>query len=448
MTQLTSISAPGGTRHAGFPAMSYPAMSFLTKSLRETGLRRLVGIASIAFTCLFVSSAWHPAWAQSITSNKARYAPNESIQIEYTGFPGNSQDWLTLVRKDAPPNTYGEWFYTQGKKTGSYQFKGLAAGDYQVRAYLNWPSGGFDIRAQIPVIVSTSATPPAAPGDGKPTLKPRDEKPAPGEAIDIDFSGFPGSQQDWITVVSSSTPTNQYAEWFYTKGQTSGRLSFKGLPPGAYEARAYFNWPSGGYSVQARTAFVVSGGTASGGLSIHTSQAVYVADQAIDVKYTGFSGAARDWITIAPAGSPHEQYGEWYYTSGARDGSLQFQGLPPGAYEVRGYFDWPAGGFTPRAAQPFSVVENRTPLKEMGLCKNPKVLKLMDRWLATATPAEGEASAKRRFDAWGNIDGLDAKNAGRPNKAKLRRCAHLWKVAAQLRSSNQGTLKEFVEKNQ
>jgi hypothetical protein len=98
------------------------------------------------------------------------------------------------------------------------------------------------------------------------------------------------------------------------------------------------------------------------------------------------------------------------------------------------------------------VVENRTPVKEKGVCSNPKVLVLMDRWLATAVPA-GKSSAKRRFDAWGNIDGVDFDKAARdkaglPPKAKIRRCAHLWKVAAQLKSDNQGTLKEFVEKNQ
>jgi hypothetical protein len=431
MTQLTH-TAPGRTQ--------------------DTGLRRLVSplvwMAGVALTCLLASSAWHPAWAQAITSSKASYAPNESIRVEYTGFPGNNQDWLTLVKKDAPPNTYGEWFYTGGKKSGSYQFKGLAVGDYQVRAYFNWPSGGFDVRAQLPVVVGTATVPPPGAVDAKLALKPHREKYQPGDTIDIDFSGFPGSEHDWITVVSKNTPTNQYAEWFYTKGQSSGRLSFKGLPAGAYEARAYFNWPSGGYAVQARAAFEVSGGTRSGGLGIATSQAVYVAGQDIDVEFTGFSGAAHDWITIAPAGSPHEQYGEWYYTSGARDGRLQFQGLEPGSYEVRGYFDWPAGGFTPRAAQPFSVVENRTPVKETGMCKNPKVILLMDRWLATAVPVDGSSNAKRRFDAWGNIDGIDLKNAGRPSKTKLRRCAHLWKVAARLRSSNQGTLEEFVKKNQ
>lgn len=423
---------------------------------REAWLRRLVGMTIVALIGLLAPSAWHPAWAQAITANKASYAPNEAIHIEYTGFPGNRQDWLTLVKKDAPPNTYGEWFYTGGKKAGSYQFKGLAEGEYQVRAYFDWPSGGFAVRTQLPVVVSVAA--PALPADAKPSLSLRQQTHLPGETIDIDFSGFPGSQQDWVTLVSKNTPTNKYAEWFYTKGQKSGRLSFKGLPAGAYEARAYFNWPSGGYAVQARTAFEVAGGAPPAGLSLATSQGVYVADQPIDVRFGGFSGAARDWITVVPAASPHQQYGEWYYTSGARDGSLQFQGLPPGSYEVRGYFDWPAGGYTPRATQPFTVVENRTPVKETGVCSNPKVLVLMDRWLATAIPVEGKPSAKRRFDAWGNIDGPDFDKAGLdkprfdkpglPRKATVRRCAHLWKVAAQLKSENQGTLKEFVEKNQ
>lgn len=77
------------------------------------------------------------------------------------------------------------------------------------------------------------------------------------EPVVVEFSGFPGNAQDWITVISASEPADQYGEWFYLEGQTSGRLSFKGLAPGRYEARGYFNWPEGGYNIQCRYPFEV-----------------------------------------------------------------------------------------------------------------------------------------------------------------------------------------------
>src|SRR5262245_29472216 len=250
-----------------------------TRTLSIPTFFRLLCLVGATLALVLAPSAWRPALAQSLESKKASYAPSEPIQIEYAGFPGNAKDWITLVPQDAPPDTYGEWFYTDGKKAGSYQFKGLAPGSYQLRAYLDWPTGGYNIRAKLAITVG-SVAPASAGGASKATLAPNRAKYAPGEAIQIEYKGFTGAQ-DWITVVPQSAPPEQYAEWFYTKGVQSGRLTFRGLTPGKYEARAYFNWPSGGYAVQARAAFEVTGGAQPGVVNVKTSQAVFLAEQAI-----------------------------------------------------------------------------------------------------------------------------------------------------------------------
>lgn len=72
------------------------------------------------------------------------------------------------------------------------------------------------------------------------------------EQITVKYSGMPGSQQDWITLVSASEPDTTYGEWFYTRGQRSGIYTFKPVEPGDYEIRFYFDWPNGGYIVQKR----------------------------------------------------------------------------------------------------------------------------------------------------------------------------------------------------
>lgn len=81
-----------------------------------------------------------------ISTDKEVYAPFEEIVIEFSGLPGNSHDWITLVDKDSPDDTYGQWFYTEGKTEGKHTFSGVTAGKYEVRVYYDWPAGGFDVQ--------------------------------------------------------------------------------------------------------------------------------------------------------------------------------------------------------------------------------------------------------------------------------------------------------------
>jgi hypothetical protein len=73
----------------------------------------------------------------------------------------------------------------------------------------------------------------------------------------VEFAGLHGNEHDWVTVVPVSTPADRYGAWHSTGGKRDGALAFEGLPAGEYEARAYFDWPDGGYTVQARHAFTV-----------------------------------------------------------------------------------------------------------------------------------------------------------------------------------------------
>jgi len=84
----------------------------------------------------------------------------------------------------------------------------------------------------------------------KDTYKPR-------EQITVIFSGLPGNKKDWINVIKSGTPDNQFgSNWKYTNGKTSGSLTFNGMySEGEYEARVYFD---NGLTVKARYKFKVS----------------------------------------------------------------------------------------------------------------------------------------------------------------------------------------------
>jgi hypothetical protein len=111
-----------------------------------------------------------------------------------------------------------------------------------------------DFLAEVPVL-----WPPPPPAE--PTLSAGKDSYLPHEPIVVDFSDLAGNATDWITVVLASADTTAYAQWFTTQGETSGSLTFNGLPPGDYEARLLADWPDGGYTVRARHAFTVEDAT-------------------------------------------------------------------------------------------------------------------------------------------------------------------------------------------
>ena len=88
------------------------------------------------------------AWTQ-----KQIYMPNEQILVQFAGLPGYSGDWITIVRADARFDTYGEWFYANGQRSGTHVFKGMPPGSYEVRVYFNWPAGGYNVQSRHPFTV-------------------------------------------------------------------------------------------------------------------------------------------------------------------------------------------------------------------------------------------------------------------------------------------------------
>jgi TolB-like protein len=77
------------------------------------------------------------------------------------------------------------------------------------------------------------------------------------EPIVINFSGLPGNDHDWITLVKADATDDTYGEWFYTDGEEAGSHSFAATAAGDYEVRVYFDWPAGGYTVHQRLKITV-----------------------------------------------------------------------------------------------------------------------------------------------------------------------------------------------
>ncbi len=88
---------------------------------------------------------------------------------------------------------------------------------------------------------------------------------SPGENITIYYNNF-SDPKDWISVVKANSASSHYVNgyWSYIS-EDSGAHTFKGLPAGSYEVRAYCCWGSthGGYDIKARQRFTV--GATGGG---------------------------------------------------------------------------------------------------------------------------------------------------------------------------------------
>ncbi len=93
----------------------------------------------------------------------------------------------------------------------------------------------------------------AAPPPQPPQIAVDKRRYQQGDAVAFSVSGLPGNRTDWITLAPKDTPPEEWgANWVYTQGVTKGDWSF--VAPnaaGPYEIRVYFNYPNGGFEVQA-----------------------------------------------------------------------------------------------------------------------------------------------------------------------------------------------------
>ncbi len=82
---------------------------------------------------------------------------------------------------------------------------------------------------------------------------------------------------------------------------------------------------------------------------------VYTAGDTVRVSWFDTPGNPQDWVTVVPVGFPDDQWGDWAYTGGKKEGTLVVSGLQHGDYEARLYHDWPDGGFEVEDRIRFSV---------------------------------------------------------------------------------------------
>lgn len=105
------------------------------------------------------------------------------------------------------------------------------------------------------MILSTQAVS----ADDAPQVKTDKDSYSAGETIRVNFFNAPGSNRDWICIVSAESQDNDAGTYQYMPhGLNQGTLTFD-VPstPGKYEVRAYYNYSRNGYVVSARYPFFV-----------------------------------------------------------------------------------------------------------------------------------------------------------------------------------------------
>jgi Ca-activated chloride channel family protein len=132
--------------------------------------------------------------------------------------PAGAGDWVTVVKPDAQASAYNDYFdATSSKRTlvmptepGAFEFR--------------YVQGGQKIIARSPVTLTAPSATITAPASV-----------APGAAFDISWTG-PNFRGDWLTIVTSDQPAQQYGSYVDVSPAGKGKLTAPAAA-GTYELR-------------------------------------------------------------------------------------------------------------------------------------------------------------------------------------------------------------------
>ena len=114
----TTTAGEGLTDGAIVFAGGLPAGSYVARFFENDGYTQISD--PVAFTVID---------PPGVSSSKAKYAPAESITINFSAGPGNPTDWIGLYRPDMVPGTDSSlvWAYVSGTTTAGEGLPGLAS---------------------------------------------------------------------------------------------------------------------------------------------------------------------------------------------------------------------------------------------------------------------------------------------------------------------------------
>lgn len=238
--------------------------------MKSTPAGRLPAPLPLLATALLFAGAT-TLHAQRITTDHENYFPGETIQIGFSGGPGNPKDWIGVYPDGVKPGSVGStiWNYVDNTKSGKVGLRegtvsfatGLAQpGDWTAFFLLN---DGYSVLTNI----NFKVIDPTAPA-----LRPSQRSYAPGQTITITFTNGPANPKDWIGVYKADQVPGQIGStiWNYvdgtksgTKALSSGSVSFSTGLSAAGEYRAFF-LVNDGYEVLTSEPITIATPTSNG----------------------------------------------------------------------------------------------------------------------------------------------------------------------------------------
>ncbi len=198
-----------------------------------------------------------PTAAPRIEMSKANYAANEAIFVRYYDLPGNATDWIGIFSPGAANTADLQYLYSNGAKSGTMQFAGRAAGNYEARLFFN---DSYTLQKKTSFTVASAPidncpndpnkTAPGVCGCGVPegsctqgpSVTTSKSTYAVNESISVNFAGLSGTSSDWIGLYKVGAANTSYLVYQYTgAGKLKGTLTFAGRSAGTYEARLFLN---------------------------------------------------------------------------------------------------------------------------------------------------------------------------------------------------------------
>ena len=176
-----------------------------------------------------------------VETDKASYVEGEIVSTSYT-FSGNVRDWVGISLAGSADTSFVAYAYVDADGTSAFGGS-LAAGNYEARLYSN---DSFTVVASALFTVTAAAAPAAT------DVTTTQATYSASDTVVVSYTSLGGSQ-DWIAVALAGSPDTAYVQYVYTTS-ADGQVSFTGLAPGSYEARAYKN---DSFTVEDRTTFEV-----------------------------------------------------------------------------------------------------------------------------------------------------------------------------------------------
>lgn len=227
--------------------------------------------------------------------------------VHWTG-PNNPKDFITLVKTGAPEKSYGQYVYTHEGSPVTLKAPD-EPGDYEIR----YATGRkYLTLARAPIRVGGVAATVEAP-----------RQVGAGSGFSVTWTG-PDNPKDYITIVKAGAPEKSYGAYAYTSSGNPLTLSSP-EEPGEYEIR----YLTGSMYLTLASAPITVGAVTA---SLDAPEQV-TAGESFDVKWIGPDNA-RDFIAVAPAGSPPRSWPSYDYTQNGNPATL-IAPLEAGDYELR-----------------------------------------------------------------------------------------------------------------